>query len=248
MWAQQQVLLSYWAVSWASNWLLTNLVSYYELEANSNDSHWSNNCTEANTTYVTWKIANACSFNGSTSSMRTSAISLVAGNSPYTINFWVKLNAEITTGNWWIMNLNPDATLQDTFYAVTYNYNWWTRRLNYEHYYNWPETYYSLTYNVTLGTANWNMVTLVYSWTWMNMYFNWTSVASWWWTGVYWFNATPTYQKWLTIWSLYFLSWFASRSNTIIDEVGFRNTNLSSTKITDLYNAWSWLAYASFTS
>lgn len=223
--------------------LIDNLVSYYALEANGNDSLWTNNMTESNVSYVTGKIGNAGSFNGSTSQMRNWNITLPAGNSPYSINFWVKLNAEISSGVYCLANLNPDWTNQDTTYQISYQYNWWTRRLIYEHYYNWPETYYSPSYNTTLGTSNWNMVTITYSGSSMVVYLNGTSVVSGGWTGTYWSNAWPTYQKWLTIWSVYVLSAHSNLSNAIIDEVGYWSRALSAWEITQLYNSWNGLTY-----
>lgn len=58
--------------------LTDNLISYYALDSNGNDSLGTNNMTEANITYVTGKIANAASFNGSTSQMRNGNITLPA--------------------------------------------------------------------------------------------------------------------------------------------------------------------------
>lgn len=53
--------------------------------------------TESSVSYVTGKIGNAGSFNGSTSQMRNGNPTLPNGSSPYSINFWVKLNAEIAS-------------------------------------------------------------------------------------------------------------------------------------------------------
>ena len=223
--------------------LTDNLISYYALESNGNDSLGTNNMTESNTSYVTGKIGNAVSFNWSTSEMRNGNITLPAWNSPYSMNFWVKLNAEISSSFWWLAMLAPDGTNQDTQYSMNYQYNWWTRRLALEHYYNWPETYYPLYHNVTLGTSNWNMITMTYSWSVINIYFNWTLVTTWWWTGTYWSSWPQTYQKGITIWSLYFLSAYWNRSNAIIDEFWYCNREITSTEISTLYNSWSWLAY-----
>lgn len=224
--------------------LTDNLISYYKLDSTWwADSVGSNTMTEANTSYVAGKIGNWCSFNGSTSQMRNGNITLSAWNSPYSINFWVKLNAEIASWIWALSFLWPDTTNQDTVYYLEYQYNWWTRRLNYQHYYNWPETYHTLPYNVTLWTSNWNMVTLVYSGSWMTLYLNWTSAISWWWSWTYWSAWPQNYQKWLTIWSQYVSSAYGNRSNAIIDEFWFWDRAITSGEITELYNWWAWLAY-----
>ena len=223
--------------------LTDSLVSYYSLEANGNDSLGTNNMTEANITYVTGKIANAASFNWSTSTMRNSTIALASWSTPYSINFWVKLKAEIASWVWALSFLWADATSQDTVYYIEYQYNAWTRRLNYQHYYNWPETYYTLPYTVTLWTSNWNMVTVTYSGSWMILYFNWTSVATWWWSGTFWSSLGADYQKWLTIWSQYVSSTYGNRSNAIIDEFWYWSRAITAGEITQLYNGWNWLAY-----
>lgn len=224
--------------------LTDNLISYYKLDSTWwADSVWSNTMTEANTSYVSGKIGNWCSFNGSTSQMRNGNITLPAGNSPYSINFWVKLNAEISSWVWALSFFWPDGTDQDTEYYLEYQYNWWTRRINYQHYYNWPETYHTLPYNVTLWTSNWNMFTMTYSGSVMKLYLNGTEVASGWWGWTYWFSSPYSYQKWLTIWSQYVLSTYGNRSNAIIDEVGIWSRALSASEVTELYNAGAWLQY-----
>lgn len=224
--------------------LTDNLISYYTLNSTWwADSVWSNTMTETNTSYVSGKISNGCSFNGSTSTMRNWNITLSAWNSPYSLNCWVKLNAEIASWNWSILTLNPDWTNQDTIYVMSYAYNGWTRRLLYEHYYNWPETYHPITYNQTLWTSNWYMLTATYSWSSMTYYLNGTNVASWWWTGTYGSNAWPTYIKWLTIGSAYTNSAYSDRTNAIIDEVWYWDREITSSEVTALYNSWNWLSY-----
>lgn len=49
--------------------LTDNLISYYKLDSNSNDSVGTNNGTDTSVSYVAGKIGNAASFNGSTSTI-----------------------------------------------------------------------------------------------------------------------------------------------------------------------------------
>lgn len=219
---------------------LSGIISYYKLQANWSDSLGTGDMTEANTSYSAWKIWNAVSLNWSTSTMRNGWITLPTWASPYSINFWVKLNVEIASWVYTLSFLWPDETNQDTQYSIDYEYNGGTRRLNLQHYYNWPETYWTLPSNVTLWTANWNMVTATYSGSVMKLYLNGSQVATWWWTWTYGSNWPQTYQKWLTMWSNYVLSAYWARSNAMIDEYGIWNKVLSPSEITDLYNAWSW--------
>lgn len=221
----------------------TGLISYYKLDTNWNDSLWVNNMTEANTSYVAGKISNGASFNGSTSTMRNGNITLPTGTSPYSVNFWVKLNAEIASWIWTLSYLWPDATNQDTQYSIDYEYNGGTRRLAMQHYYNWPETYYPIYSNQTLWTSNWTMITATYSGSSMKLYVNGTQVSSWWGGGTYGSNAAQTYQKWLTIWTQYVLSVYQQKSNSIIDEYWIWNREITSTEVSTLYNSGNWITY-----
>ena len=226
--------------------LLTSLIANYNLNANWDDALGSFNCTSSNISYVSGKIWNAASFNGTTSQMRNATMTLANGSSPYSYNFWVKMNTEIWSGTQWFINLNPDWTNQDTLYGLNYQYNGGTRRLVLEHYYNWPETYYPIYHNVTLGTSNWNMITITYNGgasNAMKIYFNWTNVTTGWGNGVYSSSVPATYQKGFTIGSNYVLSAYYLRSDAIYDDTSVWTKELTSSEVTELYNAWAWLAY-----
>lgn len=72
--------------------IFTGLVSYYKLDSNSNDSYGSNNGTDTSVSYVSGKVNNAGSYNGSTSKT-------IIGNpanlqlSTGTVSFWVKTSS-----------------------------------------------------------------------------------------------------------------------------------------------------------
>jgi len=80
----------------------TGLISYYKLDANSNDSYGSNNGTGTSMSYVSGKVSNAGSFNGSTSK-------IVIGN---------PTNLQISSGSisCWIKTTSPGASYR-SFYG-----------------------------------------------------------------------------------------------------------------------------------
>lgn len=211
------------------------LISKYSLNGNANDLVWSNNWTALNVTWVDGKMNWWASFNGGSTSIRATGISLPTGSSPYFIWWWFKLLSEIWSWTKTLFNLNPDATLQDTIYVLDYEYNWWTRRLNYQHYYNWPETYYTLTYNIALWTSVYHYIWINYTGSSMELYVDWLLVTSWWWSWTYWSNWPVTYNSWFTMWATYALSVFGSYLDSIIDEVEVHNTSLNASEIKNKY-------------
>jgi len=96
--------------------LTTGLVSYYKLDSNSNDSFGSNNGTDTSVSYVSGKVNNAASFNGTTSKI---VANLSAITSKASINFWVKLvnNTPSTASKTGLMNINVESN--DTHYPFT---------------------------------------------------------------------------------------------------------------------------------
>jgi len=223
-----------WAGSAVTLWL-------YHMNWVETDSSWnSRDFTATNETWVEDGLAGAMSSNWSTTTCRNAAQALSAGNTPYTILFRVKLNAEIGSWTWTLASLKPDATLQDTTYYLEYNYNAGTRRLNYQHYYNWPETYYTLTYNITLWTTNWYDIAMVYTGSAMTLYVNWVSVVTGWGTGTYWNNWPATYQSWLSFLHWYVLSAATSRANARWDEMIFENRAWTPVEIQKYYTYAKW--------
>ena len=94
-----------WAGSAVTLWL-------YHMNWVETDSSWnSRDFTATNETWVEDGLWWAMSANGTTTTCRNAAQALSAGNTPYTILFRVKLNAEIGSWTWTLASLNPDATL-----------------------------------------------------------------------------------------------------------------------------------------
>lgn len=74
--------------------IATGLVSYYKLDGNSNDSFGNNNGTDTAISYVTGKVNNAASFNGSTSAIVKSSSSFdFFGTQNISIACWFKPTA-----------------------------------------------------------------------------------------------------------------------------------------------------------
>jgi hypothetical protein len=84
----------------------TGLVSYYKLDSNSNDSYGSNNGTDNSISYVSGKIGNAASFNGSSSFISIADnddLSFTNGTNdlPFSISMWVNFSS---LGDMWLLN------------------------------------------------------------------------------------------------------------------------------------------------
>lgn len=74
--------------------LTTNLVGYWKLDANSNDSLGTNNGTDTNTSYATnGKISKCATFTGTGYINKTSPTNLPLGNGSYTVAFWFKTSS-----------------------------------------------------------------------------------------------------------------------------------------------------------
>ena len=91
------------------------LVSYYKLDANSNDSFGSNNGIDTSVTYVAGKVGNAGSFNGSSSKINLN-LSSITGTTA-SINFWVKCAYHIPSiaGNTGLMSITSNESLKSHY-------------------------------------------------------------------------------------------------------------------------------------
>lgn len=103
--------------------ITTGLVSYYKLDSNSNDSFGSNNGTDTSVSYVTGKIGNAGSFNGSSSNISiadNNNLSFTNGSgvdTPFSFSFWLKLNNQTDQ---WLVNKRGVASGTDEYQVVYY--------------------------------------------------------------------------------------------------------------------------------
>lgn len=100
----------------------------------------------------------ALEFDGATQYVDISGNAGITGGA-ITLPIWVKLNNEIGAGRWCFI-LQREST-NNTKYAIYYDYNSGTRRLNYQ------RTRFGVAdvnsyYTVTLGTSNWYHIVLTY--------------------------------------------------------------------------------------
>lgn len=206
------------------NWLLNNLISYYEFENNVLDSHWSNNWTDNWTSDIAWKILRGRSFDWANDYVLT--WNIVWGNSQVSISCWVFMDS-VT----WIRPIMSDwATGTNEFLLRV---NWGTLQ--------WFLETSTAQYNLntdTLTTWIWYNIVATYDWAIMKTYVNWTqSVSTLAATGT--IKASPNDYIWR--YSTLYFDW-------IIDELWVWSTWLTQVNIDDIYNSWIWLAYSDFTS
>lgn len=228
----QQMLLSYWAVAPASNWLLNNLVFYQWLNWNALDSTWSYNWS-ANS--ITWDSTNQklwswCgSFNGSSSYISYSGRWHSGFGSWYTYSLWWKMPSTLP----WADSA-PIGT--DYFYIRYIN---WSKRFRVADY-SWSVEPVIETANNTAVANTWFHFIATYDGSTLYFYLDnslvWSSSLPWIWsTG-----------RWETIWSYrQAVTWLYAE--WLIDGVWCRNTFLTSDQRDALRNWWNWLPYSSFT-
>jgi len=93
----------------------------------------------------------------------------------YTIELWVKLNAEIASGTYEFLRLQNN-TAKHVVYLM-YEYNSGTRRLNFKQD-RWLLAGASAYYTVNLGTTSWHHLAFQKSGTTLQIYFDGTAVGS----------------------------------------------------------------------
>lgn len=213
----------------------TNLVSYYKLDSNSNDSVGTNNGTDTSVSYVSGKIGNAGSYNGSTS--RTSLWNKVLSSwTTATISMWINnsnaaqwqdvtiLSNQYDTWNYWIC-------LARTTSGTSNDWNWFF-------WWGWGSYYWYGANTFSLPTSTWTHIAVTVNWATMKQYINWAEYSS----VTYWANINFTSANNMFFWqSSYLYAW--RYFNWLIDEVGIWSRALSSTEITELYNAGAWITY-----
>lgn len=202
--------------------LIDNLISYYKLDWNSNDSHGTNNGTDTSISYVSWKISNAASFNGSSSKIIGTWTWFPVGSSDRTVSLWLNLTATTPTGRifqWWSDAVDQLFCLYNNGGNIIFTQYWSSS---------------STLTTPTLGV--WNLYTFTFTWTTWTMYLNWNSTPVWTWTKS--INTTWTN---FAFGSSY--SW-SEYTNCKLDEIWIWSGVLSTSEISQLYNSWDWLTYA----
>ena len=235
-------------VTWTSNWLLNNLVSYYKCDTNWSfpDAHWSNNWTINGATYTaSWKINWAYSFDGVNDYVTITSASLSL--TTFSISCFIKRDTTATSStDDLIISKDWDAswTLENYFIRL-----WrWKDTANWYidfWFHNWSAYVTLITDTAVITDTNFHLITITYNnttSTWV-IYIDWVAVKTWTlsWTPI---TATWPLDIWRAVstydWNRYF-SW-------IIDEVWIWDTVLTNTQITTLYNSWAWLSYNDFTT
>lgn len=221
--------------------LTDNLTAYYKLDESSGDAAdatgggytLTNNGT---TTYSSAKINNGADFGTSNSTKFLSRTTpVITGN--ITVSFWFKANSEPASGiNDGIFSIHDNSTSLKN-YGVFYQNNAGTKRIQFDYHKNNVSDNY-VTYNVTLGTTNWNHFAFTWNGTTFTGYFNGASVGtpltiSGGGSGTVGTNG-PKIGK---------TERFTIYSQGMIDECGIWSRALSGSEITSLYNSGSGLAY-----
>jgi len=198
--------------------LTDNLLAYYKLDGNSNDSVGSNNGTDTSISYVSGKINQSALFNGTNSSV-TLTISQIPTNT-ITYNYWIK-SSSTTYQN---IIRGEKLGMLSTIY------------LNKVRNYLYNGTWNTSDSNTSVNDGNWHMVTVTYNGSSIKTYID----------GV--LDKTDTISITLTSPSTDFwfgreISAGQAVLNGYLDEVGLWSRALSSTEVTQLYNSGAGLAY-----
>lgn len=150
-----------------------------------------------------------------------------------TCYMWVKLQTEITSGTYKLAVFCSNNTSK-TYYKIEYDYNGGTRRLRFSRVKAGVASQ-ETTYNITLGTTNWNQIVFTYDATNMRGYVNGSLVAG------------PTAASGSGSSAVSNISFFGNGStgvsddpsSAIFDDVAIFSRALSATEISNLYSGSS---------
>lgn len=214
--------------------LTTNLVSYWSFDSsNSNDSVASNNGTDTNVSYSAGKISNAWVGNNTAYSNITNHASLRPAGK-YSLNFWMKTS---TT--------DSDTIFGSQNYAATLFYGFSALLTG------GGGIYFTHAYgagNNPLGSAStslndnaWHMVTMIYDQAKMYIYVDGSADAN----QVMVVNAAYHANNYIYIGARFLddIGSIDSKYTGAVDEIGFWSRDLSSSEVTQLYNAGAGFAY-----
>ena len=210
--------------------LTDNLVSYYKMEGNSNDSVGSNNGTDTSITYSAGngKIGQGAGFNGSSSYIIAPFLNLSQGS----VSFWVNFTSLSTSPDIIVSNQNTDGSDTYTQLNVGSNgsMNWYSAVNELDH----------VTSAGVITTGVWYNIIFTYDGTTIKCYVNdveksLTNSTS----GIYWLTTGNQ----TVIGALKRGSQLYSATNGKIDEGGIWSRALSAAEITELYNGGAGLTY-----
>lgn len=200
--------------------LIDNLISYWKMDWNSNDSHSINNWTDTSISYVTWLIWSGAEMNA-TSDYIAWTWTFPTWTNPSTVSFRVKITEAVVADYrslFWYGTASSNAMRNITTYnGSIYISQYW----------------YSSSAIASYTLNQWMHIVFVYDWTKFLSYINW--VYQTWKDWTYSINTTWTTRQ---IWCGTFTG-----AKGIYDEVWIWGRALSAGEVTQLYNWWAWFAY-----
>lgn len=213
--------------------LTENLVAYWKLDESSgdaSDSTWSwYTLTNSSATYTTWKINNWASFSGSTQFLYNNSLDCNIATRR-SMSFWIKTTKK-NQFVLWDRNIIPNP---DEVRLIYINSSWYIDYWRYQ----WSDQ--NITYSTYICDWNRHHIVITEDWTsWWELYVDWTSI----WTNatvMTWTNLSNVFNLWKTWNTTTTVVWYFT---WMLDEVGIRDSVLTSDEITELYNSWDWNSY-----
>lgn len=205
--------------------LQDNLVAYYKLDGNSNDSVGSNNGTDTNVSYVAGKIGDGSSVSSANGRI---VANFPAPTSNWTYNFWVKpssIVAQQTLLNNWNFSTSVGRNLNVYMQASTGKV-----RVDIPYISDGV-----VTATDALSTTEYTMVTITRSGNTWTIYYNGTSNAS--------ASNSSTQEAISNCVIMNVAGAYNIPLSGVLDELGAWNRVLTGTEITELYNARAGITY-----
>lgn len=152
--------------------LANNLLAYWRLNESSGNATdatgGGRTLTNHNTvTYTTGLQANAADFGASNTNKALARTGYTGTDGAMSVSLFVKLQAEIGSGNWWFYVNATESTAME----LVYEYNGGTRRLVARRARNSLASA-EVVRNITLGTSNWYHIVMTYSGSELTLYIN----------------------------------------------------------------------------
>lgn len=212
------------------NWLLNNLVSYYEFENNALDSHGTNNWTNFWTSDVAGKIGRGRSFDWVNDYVSGVAALWTSWTSLF---MWINQDTTVTQYYYNLRETMSNANNRVIFYYTSwllrvFNTNWWNTLF--------------FDYAIDLSTWGFRHIWFTHNWNWCKLYVDWVEVASW---NIWAIASVYTIDDFRRLGSRW--DW-AVNYDGVMDEPWIWNRELTQTDVDNLYNNWAWLSYDNFTT